>query len=152
VRTLHTLQAQVNKPLGRQLDWVALSRPGDSLDLSVKQNRKNKKLMLSAALSAAQENPASFLYLGALPKQAEMKGRVVLSQSCPEVALTLIPLNQQGQPVNAQQTLQLTRSAALNVQLNTIGADYLLLQATLLQPNAEATQPCRFKINRIKVS
>lgn len=150
VRTLHTLQTQVNKPLGKQRDWISLN---PSPDASVKRNRKNQQLNLSAIVPAAnQNNPASFLYLATLPESAEVKGQAVLSQTCVSVRLAVSSLNQQGQLVNAMQTLQLTQTSPLNLELNSTGASYLLLQASQPQANAETPEPCLLKINNLQVN
>lgn len=153
-RTLHDLQVQVNKPLGKQLDWIALS---PSLDAVVKRSKNRQRLNLSAVFpdsspDSNQNHTASFLYLGALPQRAEVKGRAILSKSCPGMNLSVSPLNQQGQPVHPAQTLQLTQAAPLKLQLNTSGAIYLLLQTSPIQPIPQEAEPCLFKLNAIQVA
>lgn len=151
VRTLHAMQTQVNKLPGQQLDWISISPAPDA---SVKRNRKNQQtLNLSAIVPAInQNNPASFLYLATLPDAAEVKGRAILSKSCVSVTLTVSPLNQQGQPVNSRQTRQLTQTSPLNLNLNSTGATYLLLQASQPQSNAEPPEPCLLKITHLHVN
>lgn len=151
VRTLHAMQMQVNKPLGEQLDWISLNQSPDSL---VRRNRKHKqRLNISAVLPPkSPEEVASFLYLGTMPEPAKVEGRVVLSKSCQSVMLTVSPMNQQGQVAGTLQTLQLTQTSPLELQLDHTGAVYLLMQASPSLPTVKVSQPCLLKINQLVVS
>ena len=155
LRTLHAMKTEVNKPVNEQPAWISLNPASNS---SVQRRQKSKrKLNISAALPAANEGKtASFLYLKKLPERTRVKGRVVLSESCSNVTLTVSPLNQQGQATSTGQTLQLTQTSPLELNLDSTGASYLLLEASRSpipsSPVPSTTEQCLFKVNNLVVS
>lgn len=145
------MQTEVNQPVSEQLAWISLNPASNS---SVQRSRKSKrKLNISAVLPASNQDSASssFLYLKPLSERTRIKGRAVLSKACSNVTLKVSPLNQPGQAVSTGQTLQLTQTSPLDLNLDSAGASYLLLEASHA-PISSGTEQCLFKVNNLVVS
>jgi len=150
IRTLHAMQTQVNKPLGEQLDWISLNQSSNAW---VRRMKNKQRLIISTPLPpAGQENVASFLYMGKLAEQTKIEGQVVLSKACDAVNLAVSPVNQQGQLAAPRQTLQLTQTSPLELQLNTMGADYLLLESSSSPSATKDNRSCLLKVRHPVVS
>ncbi|GAB4366530.1 MAG: hypothetical protein Kow00121_04000 [Elainellaceae cyanobacterium] len=163
VRFLQTMQQQVNKPLGNQLDWIALNPPEVPTSPLLKKGKlrsvkrmKSQKYALSPAGSpASPEIPQTFLYVGNLAEQNTIKGRMVLSPQC-QGTMRVSTLNAQGQVIHQAESLTFTETAPLNLLVNGGGAGYLLLEASgrrsQAQPSPESAQTCSPKIRNLVVS
>ena len=157
VRTLHALQAQVNKQLGMQPDWVIL---GQSAQASAKPLKARKYVLnVAAPPSAKQESEQntaqSFLYVGALNDRVSVKGRAIVSQGCEGATLTVSALNSQGQTIYSPQTIQVAQTSPLRLSLNGEGASYLLLEVNHegnRSTGAATGSNCSLRINNLVVS
>jgi hypothetical protein len=150
VRFFHALQTQVNKPLGMQPDWIALSQNASAQQ--VKRRRYSLNSQPPRIPSAEPAPSQTFLYVGNLAEQNAIKGRVIVPSTCESTTLEFVGLNEQGQIVNRLEPLQFTENTRLRQDLNLSGASYLALEISNAAWNSGEANQCSTGINNLVVS
>ncbi|WAL58450.1 hypothetical protein [Thermocoleostomius sinensis] len=147
IRTLHTMQSRVNKPLGAQLDWVVLTpRSGTRVQ---HQGQRQYTVKLPALTSSSAEQ-TTLVYVGDLPDQALVRGRVVMPQSYQDAVVSVTPLDEQGRPTQPARSIDFIQTAPLTIEFNGIGAAYLQLGVQRLTEGQD--DRCTLKIKSLTVT
>lgn len=152
VRTLTQMRTEVNKPLGKQLDWVVVSQPFNS---TVKPGEEGSyTLRLKPFLEGANPaQPRTLLYMGNLADQVEIRGRVRFRPArCSALTLTFSALNSQGQRLHQTSPLTLTQPSPLQVALPATDAAYLLLDVTQSGRLSALNPSCTARLTDLTVS
>ncbi|HEY9664355.1 MAG TPA: hypothetical protein V6C65_38415, partial [Allocoleopsis sp.] len=158
IRTLHTMQQRINKPLGKQLDWVMLSPPFRST-IKPGTDRSYTIRLKPVDLKPVKEgndpiNPQSLLYLGQLTRsEAEMKGQIQFNPAhCNAVTLKVAALNAQGRILSTVAPMPFSHASPLKLTIPTPSAAYLLLQVSHAPRSPHSIDRCIVRFKHLRVS
>lgn len=153
IRTLHTMQQRVNKPLGKQLDWVILSPPFHS---TIKPGTDHRYTIRLKPVEQGGDpiSPQSLLYLGQLTSsEAEIKGKIQFNSAhCNAVTLNVAALNAQGGMLSTVDPILFLHTSPLKLTLPTPSAAYLLLQVSHAPRSPNSIDRCVVRLNHLQVS
>lgn len=171
VRTLEVMRRQIGQRPGSQLDWISLSPLPNSSSVAQNTDSTNQLIVydsdrqprkaINMALPLAPWDKLqdsgdrsnlskSFLYLGAMPEQAEVTGNVMfLDKPCLSVSLRLTTLNPEGQILNSTNQ-DFTLNSRFRLTISGNQAKYLLLTIRSLDEN-NVVNSCTSEINSLAV-
>lgn len=124
IRTFHTMQQQIGKKPGSQLDWLRLS---ELLQGSAIIKNPNQTYQLWTR--SDYRSRTTFLYVNPLPEQFDTTGKVnFLDKQCLSATLQLSLVNQQGEILNSTEAVYSPEeTSSFNLSIKGDPANYLLL-------------------------
>jgi hypothetical protein len=149
VRTFHAMQTEVNKPLGGQLDWIAVSPPFNS---TIRREEVGYSIRVRSLDEAADSSTKSFLYVGQFAEVAGLQGQINLrNQACTGVIFQAASLDSQGNVIERSEDFSVTHNEAIQLSVDTSGANYLLLEIENPALQDDPSDQCALTINQLVV-
>ncbi len=150
VQTLTTMQQQIGKRPGGQLDWISLSQRWNYS--SVRKNPDNTYKLITYPIERTKKQARTFLYLGTLPEDAEVTGTVKFFGIRCGTSLNLKMLNQEGNIISSTKNeLFDENSSKFSLSITGKNATYLLLNL-LNYDKDDLINECTLELNSLVVS
>lgn len=150
IRTFYTMQQQIGKRPGSQLDWLVLHQmfPGPAI---VRNSDQTYQLWTRPVYSS--QEITSFLYINPLPEQINVTGELNFLNKQPlGVTLQLATVNQQGEIINSTEAVYSPSGTSFTLSLKGGPANYLLLNAISRDGEKDNIYNYNLKIDRLSVS
>lgn len=148
VQTLAIMQQQIGERPGTQLDWISLSQHWN--DSSVLQNPDHTYKLLTYPTDSSTQTK-SFLYLGTLPENAQVTGKVKFYGDRCSTSLNLKMLNQEGNIIGSTKNELFVESSKFELTIYSKYAADLLLNL-LKYDHDDSSKQCTIELNSLIVS